>query len=100
MTNVALIVLDTLRKDRFDRYFDWLPGVRFERAYSTANWTVPAHASLFTGLHPSETGVHAKNVYLDVPEPVLAERLANVDYTTRAISANVHATGHFDFERI
>jgi hypothetical protein len=60
VTRIALIVLDTLRKDAFDRHFDWLPGRRFEHAFSTANWTTPAHASLFTGWYASEVGVHAE----------------------------------------
>jgi arylsulfatase len=99
MTNIALVVLDTLRKDAFDRHFEWLPGRRFERAYSTANWTVPAHASLFTGRYASEVGIHAKNTYCDSPEPTLAEQLASTGYTTRAFSANTNITGHFGFDR-
>jgi arylsulfatase A-like enzyme len=99
MTNIALVVLDTLRKDAFDRHFDWLPGQRFERAYSTANWTVPSHASLFTGKYASEVGIHAKNMYCDCPDPVLAEQLQSAEYTTRAFSANTNITGHFDFDR-
>jgi arylsulfatase A-like enzyme len=99
MTNIALVVLDTLRKDAFDRHFDWLPGRRFECAYSTANWTVPAHASLFTGKYASEVGVHAKNMYCDCSEPTLAEQLREAGYTTRGFSANTNITGHFDFDR-
>ncbi|WP_433632031.1 sulfatase-like hydrolase/transferase [Halomicrococcus sp. NG-SE-24] len=99
MSNIALVVLDTLRKDYFDKHFDWLPGQRFEHAYSTANWTIPAHASLFTGKYASEVGVHSKNMYLDCDEPVLAEQLQRAGYTTRAFSANTNASGHFDFDR-
>lgn len=99
MTNIALVVLDTLRKDAFDRHFDWLPGRRFEHAFSTANWTVPAHASLFTGRYASEAGVHAKNMYFDCNGSVLAEQLTENGYTTRAFSANTNITGHFDFDR-
>jgi arylsulfatase len=99
MTNIALVVLDTLRKDAFDRHFEWLPGRRFERAYTTANWTVPAHASLFTGRYGSEVGVHAKHLYCDCPEPTLAERLSEAGYTTRAFSANTNITSHFEFDR-
>jgi len=99
MTNIALVVLDTLRKDAFDRHFEWLPGRRFERAYTTANWTVPAHASLFTGRYASEVGVHAKHLYCDCPEPTLAERLRDAGYRTRAFSANTNVTRHFSFDR-
>jgi len=99
MTNIALIVLDTLRKDAFDRYFDWLPGRRYERTYTTANWTVPAHASLFTGRYGSEVGVHAEHLYCDCPEPTLAEQLSEAGYTTRAFSANTNITSYFEFDR-
>ncbi|MGQ5515607.1 sulfatase-like hydrolase/transferase [Halococcus saccharolyticus] len=99
MTNVAVVVLDTLRKDAFDRHFDWLPGLRFENAYATANWTVPSHASLFTGQYASEVGVHAKNMTLDCGDPTLAEQLRAAGYTTRAFSANTNVTGYFDFDR-
>jgi arylsulfatase len=99
MTNIAVVVLDTLRKDAFDRHFDWLPGVRFENAYTTANWTVPAHASLFTGIYASEAGVHAKNMSLDCESPTLAEQLHAADYTTCAFSANTNVTSYFDFDR-
>jgi arylsulfatase A-like enzyme len=99
MTNVALVVLDTLRKDAFDAEFDWLPGKRFEHAWSTAKWTMPAHASLFTGKYASEVGVHAKSEGFDCPEPALAERLGRAGYTTRAFSANLMVSPVFEFDR-
>ncbi|WP_458206998.1 sulfatase-like hydrolase/transferase [Haladaptatus sp. NG-SE-30] len=96
---VALVVLDTLRKDAFDEHFDWLPGQRFENAYSTSHWTVPAHASLFAGKYASELGVYAGAQLLDCPEPVLAESFRQAGYTTRAFSANVNVSRPFDFHR-
>lgn len=99
MTNIALIVLDTLRKDAFDRHFDWLPGTRFENAWSTSHWTVPAHASLFTGKYASEVGVYRNAERFDWSEDVLAEKLRNQGYTTRAFSANPNISKQFDFHR-
>lgn len=99
MTNIALVVLDTLRKDYFDRYFDWLPGRRFEQAYSTANWTTPAHASLFTGMYSSEVGVHAKNINFNCERMSIVERLSAEGYQTRAISANPNISPSFNFDR-
>ena len=57
--HVVLIVVDTLRADRV--HPGLTPnisaigdeGVRFTQAVSTASWTLPAHASLFTGALPS-----------------------------------------------
>ena len=99
MSTVALVVLDTLRKDFFDEYFDWLPGLRFERAYSTANWTAPAHASLFTGLYPSEAGTHAKSPSLDSSRPVLAELAREAGYRTRCWTANPVLSKQRQFDR-
>lgn len=99
MTNIALIVLDTLRKDSFDEHFDWLPGHRFENAWSTSHWTVPAHASLFTGKYASEVGVYKNSSDFDCSEPALAEKLQQEGYTTRAFSANPNISKQFNFNR-
>lgn len=97
--NVAVVVLDTLRKDAFDEHFEWLPGRRFENAYSPGHWTVPAHAALFTGRYPSEIGVHAKSPTLDCPDETLAERLSETEYRTRAFSCNVNIAPPSSFDR-
>ncbi|MFC7081415.1 sulfatase-like hydrolase/transferase [Halorussus caseinilyticus] len=86
--NVAVVVLDTLRADAFEDEFDWLSGVRFADAYSTSHWTVPAHASLFTGRYASEVGVHAKSPALDCEDRTLAEAFRSAGYTTRLWTAN------------
>ncbi len=60
--SVVLIVLDSLRKDYGDKYI-WpvlkkYGFVKFDNAVSTATWTVPSHASMFTGLYPFQHRVH------------------------------------------
>jgi len=97
--SIALVVLDTLRKDHFDRYFDWLPGRRYEQAYSTSQWTVPAHASLFTGEYSSEIGVNSNQLYFDCDRSSLAQILSSKGYTTRGFSANPNVSSHFCFDR-
>jgi len=99
MPSIAIIVLDTVRKDAFDDHFDWLPGIHFDRAYSTSHWTVPAHASLYTGRYPSELGVHGKSPALDCREPVLAEQFREAGYRTRLLSANPNIVYHDGWER-
>ena len=96
---VALVVLDTLRKDAFDEHFEWLSGIRFEHAWSTSHWTMPAHASLFTGKYPSEAGTHAKSEGLHDPDPTLPELLQQAGFTTRAFSANLMVSPPFRFDR-
>jgi arylsulfatase A-like enzyme len=98
MTKIALVVLDTLRKDFFDRYFDWLPGVRFENVYATSHWTKPVHGSLFTGRYPSEIGL-LKGLYFDCEEPSLPELLNDDGYTTRGVTTNSHVASPFGFDR-
>lgn len=95
MASIAVIVLDTVRKDAFDRHFDWLPGTRFENAWSSSHWTVPAHASLFTGKYGSEIGIHSKSPHFESSEPFLSELLRRNGYRTRSVCANgmLHSTG-------
>src|SRR5208283_4968523 len=63
--NVILIIVDTLRADHLSCYhydrltspnFDRLAanGVLFENAIATSSWTLPSHASMFTGLYPNQ----------------------------------------------
>lgn len=99
MTNICVLVLDTLRDDFYREHFDGVPGTYFSSAYSTANWTVPAHASLFTGRYATEAGVHAKAPSLDVPFPVLAERLAEAGYHTRCWTTNPNVSRARNWDR-
>lgn len=99
MPSVALVVLDTLRSDSFDDHFDWLPGRHFSRAYSTSHWTVPAHASLFTGRYASEVGVHGHAGNLDCEDTVLAETLQDAGYHTRCLTANPQLFQHDGWDR-
>jgi arylsulfatase A-like enzyme len=66
-SNVLLVTLDTTRADRLGVYGHARPtspnldalaseAIVFERAYSTSSWTLPAHASLFTGKYPASHG--------------------------------------------
>jgi arylsulfatase A-like enzyme len=64
--NLLVIVLDTLRFDHLGAYGSaratpWLDGFAarstlFTHALSSSSWTLPAHASLFTGLFPRSHG--------------------------------------------
>ncbi len=65
--SILLITLDTTRADRLSCYgyekstspnLDRLAadGVRFTNAYAVSSWTLPTHASLFTGKFPSAHG--------------------------------------------
>lgn len=97
--DIVFIVLDTQRLDRLSCYgyplctsphIDVLASeaTLFTRAISPAQWTLPAHASLFTGLYPSEHTVTQFDSVLPLTVPTLAERLQNAGYFTAAISNN------------
>jgi len=96
---MAIVVLDTLRRDAFERQFDWLDGRRFENAVSTSHWTVPAHVSLFTGKYGSEVGVYAGARSLDCEIPVLPEQLRERGYTTHSLTANPNVSQQEGWDR-
>ncbi len=66
--DVILIVLDTVRADRMSVYGNQGTTVNlekfsrdalvFENCIASSSWTLPSHASMFTGLSPSEHGSH------------------------------------------
>ena len=96
--NVLLVVLDTFRADRLvvsddpggltsnlARYAK--RGTRFERAYSTAPWTAPSHASMFTGRWPHELAI-GWNHPLEKGPVTLAEALDSEGLRTAGFVAN------------
>lgn len=97
--SIAVVVLDTLRKDAFDEYFDWLHGRRFENAWSPSHWTTPVHAWMHTGRYSNETGVYADRQQFDCEYTSLAEDLQAAEYQTRYLSCNVNVTPYFGFDR-
>ena len=97
--DIILIVLDTLRADRLSCYgysretsphLDAFAkdSVLFERAISPAQWTIPAHASLFTGEYPSThltTQIYDKH---NRDQIMLAEILRHEGYRTVSFCNN------------
>ena len=97
--NVVLIVLDTQRVDRLGCYgypkrtsprLDAFAedALVFDNAISAAIWTLPSHASIFTGLFPSEHGATYAHRWLDEDFTTMAEVLAAEGYETVAFSNN------------
>ncbi|HEY9384704.1 MAG TPA: sulfatase [Gemmatimonadales bacterium] len=96
--NVLLLVLDTVRaielglygmKPTTSPFLDALgaQGVIFDQAFSTAPWTAPSHASLFTGHRPYELSIDWMT-RLDGTWPTLAEVLGTAGYATGGFVAN------------
>ena len=98
---IILITIDALRADRLPLYgysrvktpaFDALgaDGVVFERAYSHVPQPLPAHASLFSGRLPFETGVRdGVGFAVKDGERMLAEVLSDRDYATGAVVSSI-----------
>jgi len=107
--DVFVIVLDTVRADHLSLYGygrDTTPELAsivrsrpnaavFPRAFSNGAWTVPSHASLFTGRLPNEHGAHFSlkgdvRLTFGIPDsvPTLAERMKEGGYATLAGYAN------------
>jgi arylsulfatase A-like enzyme len=100
--NVLFVVLDTVRKDRLTPYGCDRPttpnladfaeeATVFEQAVAPAPWTLPVHASLFTGLYPSQHGADQENPYLE-GATTLAETLSAAGYDTACYSSNAWIT--------
>jgi arylsulfatase A-like enzyme len=101
--DVLVVVLDTVRADHLGAYgyakptspsFDAIAreGTLFADAVSPATWSLPSHASLFTGRFPSAHGAHDEHLFLDAATPTLAERFAAAGYATRSFTANAWIT--------
>ena len=97
--NVLLIVMDTVRAKELSLYGyerDTTPnlnklaarGVVFERAFASAPWTAPSHASMFTGEIASRcfAGFRSR---LDRSIPTIAETTRALGYRTAGFVANL-----------
>ena len=118
--NVLFVVLDTARADHFGPFHgkgytpafnDLAERGRAAVAISTSPWTVPSHASMFTGLLPFDHGVTGAAAItpdrrLASLRPAIerhAERwlpsvFSRAGYRTVGVSANVWITGEMGFD--
>ncbi|HUT03259.1 MAG TPA: sulfatase [bacterium] len=96
--NVILISIDTLRADHLSCLGYQRPttpnldklaadSVVFEQAITAAPWTLPSHASLFTGLMPSQHGV--QNFYQGLSDEALtlAEVMRENSFLTLGVAS-------------
>ncbi|MFT4709963.1 MAG: arylsulfatase A-like enzyme [Planctomycetota bacterium] len=126
--NVVLIGVDTLRPDHLGfggSKFETSPtldgfaknAMVFDQAYSTASWTLPAFASLLTGLDPAEHGAgimlrHTgerewdeervglrQRTIMDPSVQTLAERLSDEGFATYGVAQSPNLAGAYGFER-
>jgi len=97
--NIILIVLDTVGAKHLSLYgyprrttpnLEEIAGecMVYPRCFATSNWTMPSHASMFTGLYPSQHGVYEGNLTLWDNVHHLASILKMAGYQTLGVSAN------------
>lgn len=105
--NVLIVVLDAARRDALEPYgapAGSTPaiaqlasrGTALPEVYATGCWTMPSHASFFTGLMPRAAGL-AQLPSPSVSKPILAEHaerllpavMRDAGYATGAVSANL-----------
>jgi arylsulfatase A-like enzyme len=116
--NVLLVVLDTARRDVIEPYGAQRGstpaiaqlagrGRALSAAYATASWTLPSHASMFTGLLPRHLGVAqapdgtphgARNALSSVTERMLPQVLREAGYATQGWSTNLWVSPHAGFD--
>ncbi|MBK6940079.1 MAG: sulfatase [Planctomycetes bacterium] len=108
--DVVLMSLDTVRWDRTslaDATLNTTPalaaladgGVVFESAFSTASWTLPAHSSVFTGMHPDRTGTSFSYASMPSGATTIAELFRTAGYETIALTGGGFVMPEFGFAR-
>lgn len=103
--NVVFLVLDSLRKDRVSAYndeVDFTPNIQaiadssvvFDDAVTQAPWTLPSHASMFTGEYPWTHGTTHARSYFDDDHETFIGSFKRAGYDTAAITPNIWITPH------
>jgi len=102
--NVILVVADSLRYDSVHNGPVGMPytesrAIRYTQARSGGCWTLPATASLFSGLVPHEHGATAQTRAIRSDIPTLAEGMKAAGYATHQATANAVTTDIFGLNR-
>lgn len=108
--HLLLISIDTLSRDSLRAFapeaellpaFDRLAAesVRFDHAISPASWTLPAHASLLTGLYPHRHGAVHRRSLLAPGVTTLAHELAGAGYATAAFTDGGFVDAKYGLDR-
>lgn len=110
LPNIIFISIDTLRADHVSCYgyekkttpmIDMLAqkGVRFTKAFAPAPWTLPSHASMFTGLYPSKHKAIDERVAVEKDIAMLTEKLQAAGYETGGFVTHYYLSKDYGFDR-
>ena len=105
--DILLVSVDTLRADRvmaLGEVLEHLSGLRRRGSWadyglSSSNQTVPAHATLLSGLGALEHGVRHNNEFMGDEVPLLAEQLRAAGWATAGVISNGLLRGASGFGR-
>ena len=108
--DLVLFLADTFRADALAAYGgapETAPALNafaqeartFTRAWTTAPWTLPSHASLFSGLYPRQHGVVADWLALGSDAHTLAELLTAAGYRTAAVTDSAYVSARYGLDQ-
>lgn len=108
--NIVVISLDTLRPDHLDLFgYKRMTAsnladlaqesIVFREAYSTSCWTLPAHASFFTGLQANRHGLMNVKDRIAQDSPMLTEELSGAGYYCAAFVNSCPLHPEYGFDR-
>lgn len=95
--NVVFIILDACRDDCLDTsrggvpltpFLSTFPATRFRETSSTASWTRPSMASIFTSTHVDTHQIQEQSRTLPESFETMAEYLKSAGYATLAVQTN------------
>jgi len=108
--DLLLFVADTFRADNLELYGgdpETCPelnalvqeSVAFTNARATSVWTLPTHASMFTGLLPTQHGALSRGVTFSGELLTLAEHLRRSGYRTAAVTDSAFVSRTYGMDR-
>jgi len=108
--NIVLFVADTFRADNMAAYGgragitshldEWAREARtFSQAWSPSTWTLPAQASLLSGLHPKQHGATSSLHSLPRELETLPEELRSAGYRTVAVTDALYVSSKYGLDQ-
>jgi arylsulfatase A-like enzyme len=106
----VIISIDALNRSALDIYNPQAPNLStldafanqsavFTRAYTSASWTLPAHASLLTGLYPDRHGAAHEKMTISDRVTTLAEVFKKSGFDTAGFTAGGFVSWYYGFNK-
>lgn len=103
---IVLVSLDSVRADTLDFSADFphlnelsRTATRFDQAIAASSWTLPTHATMFTGAPPQLHGVEFDDLAIDPAWPTLPQVLKDAGWSTFGWYTGWYTAGDFGFAR-